>query len=151
MRGEQDARLLGRNGGAGARARGEREVRGNARFETRVYFRTGITRVVPWLVLSDSSRPQVGGELSLRGSFGVRTAVRFDPAGRTRSMSSLVGSRSVGADRVAVRLHDPCRCSWRRRSGTGLIAFCLELWDAACGRKVAAMFPFLAEWNGRVK
>ena len=59
---------------------GEREVRDNARFETHVHFRTGITRVVPWLVLS-----------------------------------------------------------------------CLELWDAACGRKVAAMFPSLAEWNGRVK
>jgi hypothetical protein len=56
---------------------GEREVRDDARFETRVHFRTGITRVVPWLVLSDSSRPQVGGELSLRGSFGVRAAVRL--------------------------------------------------------------------------
>jgi hypothetical protein len=35
---------------------GESEVRGAARAETRFHFRTGITSVVPWLVVSGSSR-----------------------------------------------------------------------------------------------
>jgi hypothetical protein len=34
---------------------GEREVRGDARVETRFHFGRGITMVVPWLVVPDSS------------------------------------------------------------------------------------------------
>ena len=38
-------------------ARGESEVRGAARTETRFHSRTGITSVVPWLVVSESDSP----------------------------------------------------------------------------------------------
>ena len=38
---------------------GELEVRGAARGETRFHFRTGITSVVPWLVVSESGNASV--------------------------------------------------------------------------------------------
>jgi hypothetical protein len=42
---------------AAMREIGEWEVRGDGRVETRFHFRTGITSVVPWLVVSASSSP----------------------------------------------------------------------------------------------
>jgi hypothetical protein len=57
---ELDERRLGRPAGAGrpdaTPPRCEWDVRGDARAQTRFHFRMGITSVVPWLVVSDSTR-----------------------------------------------------------------------------------------------
>ena len=47
---------------------GESEVRGAARAETRFHFRTGITSVVPWLVVSEGERA-IGNQRHARVSF----------------------------------------------------------------------------------
>ena len=56
MRARRAAATLAGSGEFGCPARGEWEVRGDARAETRFHFRMGITSVVPWLVVSDSTR-----------------------------------------------------------------------------------------------
>ena len=102
------------------RASGESEVRGAARDETRFHFRTGITRAVPWLVVSDSGSARRQDRRQHRDSsapIGViwtraaRCKMRKSPARRWRPGRPLCSHAIGAASRVAVLVaaFDPLR------------------------------------------
>jgi len=84
--------------GATSLAIGEWEVRDAARGETRFHFRTGITRVVLWLVVSDTSRLRamclvVASAANQARGAGQRPPKRSSAEFRARSLAGALFSR----------------------------------------------------------
>jgi hypothetical protein len=87
---------------------GEWEVRGDARPETRFHRRTGMTSVVPWLVVSGSGRAEEQPAHRHRGSFALQAV-------------AVLGTSAAGA------IRDRGRPRVRRACLTALHV-CLECW-----------------------